>query len=163
MIKATSTITITTETAKCFVVPNSMITANDLYNPETRIPWLEELARINNVKVADMANEPLVELWFTDKESLGSENLCDHGFTAEVNGEECFFVPSITYLPVSFFKDLKEGDKIHFTVPIENPAVGIKASLVMTVELNQRDFRYRRFGDFQDVLGSLLGKMKVSA
>lgn len=112
-----------------FIIPNNTSTISDFYSREA----LE--AHFQNLGIEVGEDDELVQLWFTSKDS---ENWADHGHPTFGN-------QWVSQLPAKLFENLKEGD--HITLSWK----GVKVDLA----LNQRSFRYRRFGAFETVLSTV--------
>lgn len=108
-----------------FVVPNSAWTLNTGYDWER---WAEKCPNLSG-------EEKMVQLWwFNPNDSRGVDNtVCHYGDGHEVISE---------YVPASWISDLKEG---------ESKVLTFNGGKV-TVTANQTSFRYRRFGNFEDVV-----------
>ena len=87
-----------------------------------------------------------IECWVTGGEN--GKNWNDHGLQKEEllnlqfgnKGKSLF--PS--YFPESFFKDKKEDD--HILLQVED------TDIVFDLKLNQKDYRYREYGNFENAL-----------
>lgn len=148
-----------------FVVPNKAMKVEDFFFEEQRERTIREMTEIAemNGKMFDPQDDKLVQLWWV---GMGSENLCDHGAHCEVDGFEYRFRPdNIQRLPKSFFMGLAEGDTFELKIPARfvgyrkdangTETRGTNAIINATVKLNQGDYRYRRFGSFEEVVESV--------
>lgn len=83
-------------------------------------------------------HEGKVQVWFTSDES---ENWTDHSHPRIPNR-----IPN--NLPIELFEGKVEGDTVTFD----------HDDLTIELVLNQSDYRYRRFGQFEEVLESLIAR-----
>lgn len=147
--------------AEAFVIPNHAGAANDyLLFGEEKKKFLDKISQENGCGELDFDNDPCCQLWFCSDE-LDTKNLVDHGaFIKMDNEEEIWIRPAIGVLPAKLFNDRKEGDTVVINIPwypsfiyggrsIENAE---PLSLVIHVKLNQHGYRYRSFGNFEEVL-----------
>ena len=110
-----------------------------------------------------------VQCWITAEEDDAHhkcDNLFDHGVVFK-DADETYVRPSSyhAYIPVWKFIDCKEGDVVTIEVPC---AIGRRqyennAVLRITATLNQRGYRYRHFGDFDEILAKLVEAYKKNA
>jgi hypothetical protein len=136
-----------------FIVPNRAGPADD---SEWGAMWLRdnnETAKkmdlaINGVPVDFKPDDVLVQLWWTGS---GSENWSRHSLPSCLNCTKAdierlkagkYVGNMVEYLPLRLIKDFKEGDT--FTVEANGKKV--------TVICNQKDYRYRDYGNFEEVL-----------
>jgi len=145
---------------EAFIIPNSVNLFKDFYSKERREDKYKKLLELSGA-TCDLDEQYMVQMWYVGEE-LNSDNLVDHGFRIIENGTRySFTMNGFDYLPYYFLKDKKEGDIIKVTFPIklytddesENAA---NWTLEATIKLNQTDYRYRRFGKFEDVLAALI-------
>lgn len=120
----------TAHSFQVFIVPNRAWVLGSGYE------WQELSAELGDVSEL----EKMVQLWwFNPSDSKGRDNTCAHrGDGHEIISE---------YVPASWLADLKEGESKVLSFP--------KGDVAVTA--NQSDFRYRRFGNFEDVLALVLG------
>lgn len=145
-----------------FVIPNDQTTIieNENHTPDKYdkmyLDHLQNRANkigltVNGEKVIFKTNEPIIQVWWTGS---GSTNWADHGLPEELCGsapnateEEClhrdFMVGS---LPYHLIENLKEGETLEVEIN------GKKT----TVAANQLNYRYRRFGKFEEALEKIL-------
>lgn len=142
-----------------FIIPNELGSKLSNHWWENNPPVCEEEWRkFKNRQHKNLVNVPeddyYVQIWcLTPNTENHGSNWNDHyEMVMPENREdpeaegECF--PK--YLPVSLFKDKKEGDSI--TIQTKWGRVELT--------LNQLNYRYRRFGRFEDVLKKLLEHIK---
>lgn len=143
---------------EAFIIPNKATAAEDWLIPSQREKMMargKEIAELSG-KEFDAATDKLVQLWFV---GMGSENLVDHGAMVEDEaGNKYVLTARIEHLPVSLFAGHKEGETIELRLPATCRRQGesIDVILNVNVKLNQHDYRYRRFGAFEDVLQSVV-------
>lgn len=146
--------------ADVFIVPNSPIKAKEKYHDET--DFFKKVNERNNLVFDE--DEDYIQCWLVSNE-LNTENFSDHGGLAmDENGDEIIIYGLKTqYIPSKLFKDKKEGDEIIFIsdgvykeqrTPYNQKSEG-KIELRINLKLNQSDYRYARFGTFEEVLKNL--------
>lgn len=158
----------TTEMIKgnIFIIPNPAIKAAT-EQPKSNFEFWAGLESIwNNIVFSDKIvnsdkkfyEEKWVQVWYCTPNSSNT-NWYDHlidGYT-ELEGWE----PVSQYLPKSLFEGKKEGDVVTFTLPICRKAWRARVDLEARIEYNdikvsltlcQTKYRYRNFGNFEDVL-----------
>jgi hypothetical protein len=146
-----------------FIVPNSSITIEKMLLRKQYEGWLSRLMEVNGLELSN--NECLIDVWMVSNSTTGdtnleSDNLRDHGF--EVDGKRACI--GSAYFPKRLIESKKEGDVIEINLPItypeyqrdENTGKLINCSeddvIAISLKLNQKDYRYRRFGNFEEVL-----------
>ena len=154
-----------------FIVPNRAAKADlDYTMGQNLATKAAEIAAENGFSY-DESVDKFVQMWWTDGKS---DNMQDHGFSIEIGNEEYLFgyERGISYVPINFFKDHKEGEILPLTISLKpvakvnkdigrregytsfeedtNPAPTFQ--ITFNLKLNQLDYRYRRFGRFEDVL-----------
>jgi hypothetical protein len=111
----------------------------------------------------DFKNESWVQVWFATPGSEDSNWYCHtiNGYS-ELKG----WKPISEYLPKSLFEGHKEGDCITINLPVhkwlekdkceligcDGIYVEASATIKVQIQLAQQKYRYRRFGNFEDVL-----------
>ena len=133
-------------TGDMFIIPNDLMIMYNLF--ESSQEEMEELFKLNNVEF--FGNSLIADLWVVIPEM--SDNLACHGIN--INGTEyCCCCNSI---PFDIAKDLKEGETItlnfygwesymdHYTTIFE-----------LELTAKQLEYRYRRFGTWQEVCRAL--------
>lgn len=169
MIKAMPILSLRTTTASAFIVPNTPCKFGEfISNTKDDVIHMANLCWLNNLGPRDLNEEIMIQMWFTDKEGLESENLDDHGFTFEYNGTTVFSRPNLTYLPYSLLKDQKEGDVLHLRVPgygytQDDNHERVNYILDMEVTLSQTAFRYRGHGNFETCLENLISYCNIES
>ena len=132
------------KTANLFVVPNSARTLES--NMPTQMVWDRHNSLCDSLGMPEefrlQSNDAAIEIWAT---GLGSDNWSDHGLPTTICGDRRQLF--VTHLPHRLLKGLKEGDKLNVQI------LGQEVSLIC----NQRNFRYRRFGNFEDALDKAMG------
>lgn len=149
-----------------FIIPNPSIKVAT-EQPKSNFGFWAELESIwNNIVYTDnivnsdkkFYDEEWVQVWYCTPGSSDT-NWYDHlidGYT-ELEGWE----PISQYLPKSLFEGKKEGDVVTFTLPICRKAWRARLDLQSRIEydevkvsltLSQTKYRYRNFGNFEDVL-----------
>lgn len=133
--------------ANVFVVPNSFRSVDDMW--EHQKPFFDEYLALNDIVVEEDEKE-FVEVWMTNDDS---NNIGDHGITLTSNkGNKMNFAPGdvVDFIPLHIINHVHEGDTFTFTMPSRRGVI-IKATLTA----KQLEYRYSRFGKFEDVISRL--------
>ena len=158
--------------ADVFIIPNSSFCYEGSVAQKEGISteFVDCLNRIwyNNTTIEyrknhDFKNESWVQIWFVTPTEEDS-NWCAHTINGyeELNG----WRPISEYLPKFLFEGHKEGDCITINLPIHKWLENDKCKLIgcdgyyleasatikVQLQLAQQKYRYRRFGNFEDVL-----------
>lgn len=167
---------------KMFIVPNlASKFREELLDENHGMHYLvdvQEFAKING-KEFDPSVDRTVELWLTGEESLGSENLVDHGFRVALPDGDILSLPGylireMVHVPYSMIEDVEEGDTISVTFPTKHitiecsklgrwfvvdkcklnndSAKDIDIVLHFNITAAQEEYRYRNFGTFEECL-----------
>ena len=155
--------------ADVFIIPNSVGTLDHFLADSVR-------DRIDNyangiMKAAGLEynnkKEKFVECWFCNNDS---DNFADHGVCVLIDGKEYkIFAGTIDrYLPVSIFEGHVEGDKVKVIIPnvkcvdydgkSKDEEITKVVDLEMILTLNQKSYRYRNYGTFDELLKSLCSR-----
>lgn len=157
----------------CFVIPNAAGYCKqfllDSYK-ERYERYCTDLCAQKGIKF-DPDNDPLVQVWFVSdydgndpidylkEDNLKSNNLEAHGFWVE----DADYSFRYGYLPLPLIKDIKEGDTMDLEFEVEKEMVregkkrkylayGERDRIKLHVTFDQRSYRYRNFGNFEDVV-----------
>lgn len=144
-----------------FIVPNKYSTltveSKRWYNKNERLAKFEKLANLNNLENFDPDITKIVEIWVVVPEM--TENLHDHGIYLD---NEQYRALDHSIVPTELFEGKVEGDVVSIIIPLERCfKVPSEFGLVQTrkqinvkfnLRLAQREYRYRNFGNFEDVL-----------
>lgn len=136
-----------------FIVPNRGTRLSDFKWLESVYKKYSDLLSMNNLDVDEDA--VFFEVWAVDRKVLKSDNLGDHGFVYDDNN----FSMQVRYLPAEIFKNSKEGDTVEMTIPIritEDKTICMKANF----RLAQTEYRYARFGHFEDAFNKVTKNLK---
>lgn len=144
--------------ASLFIIPNSACKLEGFFEfaREDRKADLSKLLEANG-KSFDEETEYFVETWMHSTD-LDCDNMCDHGFRLSIDGKEYWTELPNRDFPKSLLDGHKEGEHIQVIYPLtaypwrSEDDEEIDVNLNIDLELNQRDYRYRRFGNFEDVL-----------
>lgn len=128
-----------------FIVPNALLNLASEFNKRTA-----EYVNAISATSEKPTSEYGVQVWCV---SENSDNVGDHGFG--VDGK--WIRPRINVLPANLFFDKKEGDNIEFRYRDD------ESELTIIMRLNQADYRYARFGKFEDVFEQLHSQAKAKA
>lgn len=145
--------------ADIFVIPNMASLAKDrLFNSEKIVETFRNLAEMNQLQY-DPDNDKLVQLWYTSEDDLATSNLKDHGGHVENEDGTLYTIKlanDLGRLPESFFRGKTEGETINIKIPAwaytRSSDKRMDIILDMTLTLNQHDYRYSNFGNFEDVV-----------
>ena len=157
--------------ADCFIIPNRCGSVNDFLGESTRKEYRKQLAAyaaLNNFEFDD--DTPLIQVWLTAEENLNSENLYRHTNTClDTEGNEyCVILDTPEFLPYTFVVGRKEGDVLDIKMPVavfkkENRLGMLKGEMKaddavaeIKLRLNQKSYRYRSFGTFEETLKQVL-------
>lgn len=136
--------------AEAFVVPNTAGTMRDLWLGSSKEAMMK-LAELNGFEITD--DDSLIEVWVKSDET---DNMTDHG--VDIDGLHVT-VPC-NYLPYKILEGKVEGEVIHVVFPATYRRPGHVKEIHTTVEaditLNQRGYRYRQFGNFEDAVKRVL-------
>lgn len=142
-----------------FIVPNQINSCLD-YSEMSQNRVVEHLMAFNklNGTNVNVVSEPMVQLWFTGETSCDSTDLESHGFS--VNSTRMHLKPWSEMVPVSVLRDKTEGDvvDIKLTAYVNGKSSSQESECTVTLKcrLAQREYRYRREGNFEDCLGMLV-------
>lgn len=155
--------------ADVFVVPNRACLGEQFsdFIKNDRIEGGRRFCKNNNLDF-DPDKDKFIQVWITS-EDLNQDNLGSHGFMIKNNNERLFCSSMyFEYIPENLIRDMKEGDektllyknieletRKHSCLHEKNPKI-FKADLVLTLKANQRNYRYRDFGNFEDAMKSIL-------
>lgn len=149
----------------CFIVPNAATRADQRYSMGIQLAKKAAEIAANNGFEYNEATDKFVQMWWTNSDI--SDNFQDHGFNVHHEGKIYRFGHDIIldYIPETFFRDHKEGDILPITIRLkpnwyttENDKRNIQEddlpefNVTFNLKLNQLDYRYRRFGTFEEVL-----------
>ena len=141
-----------------FIVPNSLNRASAFSCNAGRFRESANAVLVANGFEAE-SDPLLVQIWVVAEESMGCDNLNDHfGRYTDADGNEASYGQVWGYLPASLFKDKKEGDTVSIVVPAGVYGYSKTFSTVLCMTLAQTEYRYRRFGSFEDCFKCLYAK-----
>ena len=139
--------------AEAFIIPNQAGKLKDF--------WFDGAAREAKEMATSVLgeepdeNEDYIQMWYVVKD-LGCDNLCDHNARVEIDGEKYIIRMDSCHLPYSVLRDKNDGDTVDVTFSNGtrkwDDEKGDGIPVTMHVTLNQKDYRYSRFGSIQDVL-----------
>lgn len=145
--------------AKAFIVPNHSGKLEDFLFSSTRKD-IKEIATSVLGKEPDK-DERYVQMWYV-VEDLNCDNLGDHGARVEIDGEKHNIRLASSFLPYSILKGKNDGDVVDvvfrntYNAWINDDADAAGEIVTMHVTLDQKNYRYRNFGSFQEVLKIVL-------
>lgn len=141
--------------AEAFIIPNHSGTIGDfLGNAPRRI---KELAT-NVLGKEPEEDEKYIQMWYTS-DDINCENLTRHYPSVTIDGTRYSICVPEEYLPYSILKNKDDGDVID--VKFINKSryddeEDTDIEVLIHVTLNQKDYRYRRFGSFRETLQKVL-------
>lgn len=149
-----------------FIIPNSAPRLKDYWMESFKAKmqkYMHQICELNGLKF-DETVDRCVETWYTSPE-MECDNIPDHDIHFEYEGEKYQLTfPSGRQLPSPLFKDKKEGDVVEIKVPVyirkyDRPHYkdkmfdeDIETVVTLKLKLAQTEYRYRSFGNFEDVL-----------
>lgn len=123
---------------------------------------------VPNALEVDDLGQLKVQLWGhidASENNAASGNLDDHGVLI-IEGENSFFArPRLSAIPVSVFAGKQEGDTVTFMTEGWEESKGERKECVFIFEdalLQQKGWRYERFGAFHEVLNRLVQNAKAN-
>lgn len=141
-----------------FVIPNRAIISKDEFSirMERRI---KEVCELNNVPFN--AESDLIGYFWIVMSNYGCHNFSDDAIMVKSDGV-CYFIEALNrgYFPLSLFEEKTERDTINIKIPIEisdmdGGKVKDNQYAILTLKLNQRGYRYKYFGRFEEVIDSI--------
>lgn len=144
--------------AEAFIIPNRSGKLEDFVFSSTRKDTKEVAVSVLDREPDE--DERYIQMWYVVKD-LNCENLVDHGASVELDGETYYIGMPTSFLPYSILKGKNDGDTIDVTfrnswdIDLDHEDEET-VKITMHVTLNQKDYRYRNFGSFQEVLKKVL-------
>lgn len=135
--------------ADIFIVPNRYCKISDYDHLNSRKNFFYQVGKLNNVPID--SNTKLIQTWVC---SELSDNFSDHYPHIKYDGKKISVRILSDMVPYEMLKDKKEGDIFKYTYPITTDYEDeeIKGVVELTLKCNQYDYRYRRFGNFEEAL-----------
>ena len=128
---------------------------------------------VPNSLSADEFGQLQVQLWGHTEGGEGmraSQNVEDHGIgILDENGKRIGMAsPKLGFIPVSVFADKREGDKVTFMTHgwVDDIDSDDREEVMFIIEdalLQQKGWRYGRFGEFHTLLKSLVAAAKANS
>ena len=124
---------------------------------------------VPNTLLADELGQYTVQLWgHTDGiegEIFPSQNIDDHGVRVLVEEKVALVSPRLAAMPISVFAGKQEGDKVTFLTSgwidwLEGERKPCNF-VIQDAVLQQKGYRYGRFGSFENVLKRLLMNAEI--
>ena len=151
-------------TANIFIIPNRAPQIDDFFEcvQAEKLDYATRIAELNGFTF-DSKKDYLVETWMVCEE-YDCDNLADHGIHyQDTDGTEYAIGIESAYLPSNLFDGKQEGDVIKVKLPIwystETQFYKIGSTCTTAdfeITLNQGDYRYCRFGTFEEVLKKVM-------
>lgn len=138
--------TINTE---AFIIPNH----SPSYLSTSVLDRLQKIVKNNNLKIYN--DIPVIQIWMVSEE-VGSDNISDHGFCFTDGEKKYRVLPGAIseFIPAEIFIGKKEGESVTINfndIKAYSEDEEVRLDLVFNVKLNQRAYRYRNFGTFEEV------------
>ena len=155
--------------ADMFIVPNGTCTFRSLKENAEKDDFYmrhfnkyKEISELNNSEL-DLSDKP-IQLWFVGEDDFRCENMQDH--TSHITAEDgTKYTFRVTYgaLPSKMI-NIKEGETVDVKFPItltkgynRNEPIPeedetVNATLLLHLTANQLEYRYRRFGKFEETI-----------
>ena len=159
----TNNITVTAN-AECFVIPNRASNCeNYVFGKAHREDNVRAIVEASG-ETFDVTNDQLIQLWITSDE-LHSDNIECHGFHTMIDGEDVYcHLPSYSSCLPKQVLPKAEGVTKRIVIPRctaetsrrwlhDNPEAEEKEfefTLILNLTANQKSYRYRSFGNFED-------------
>lgn len=145
--------------ADMFIVPNGFMKASNNFIFGDRL----NVTMNGILEASDHETEVdpyMMQVWLVAENDLGCENLVDHmGHYWGIDGVKHPFGNIPSYLPANMFVGKKEGDVVTVVYPEGTTQFNKDFRVVMHLKLAQTEYRYRRFGTFEQCFDSLYVRM----
>ena len=141
--------------AEAFIIPNHSGKLEDFTFSSVRKDIKEVATRLLGKEPDE--DERYVQMWYVVKD-LNCDNLSDHGARVEIDGEKHSIRLASCFLPYSILKGKDDGDVVdvvfrnNYNAWFNDDVDSEGEPITMHVTLNQKDYRYRNFGSFQETL-----------
>lgn len=164
--------------SEVFIVPNPPITALQYFDPGREVLNMKHISDLNGVEY-NPDQDLLIQLWWTAEESLGSQNLEDHGCIIDTADGNVVFRPGTIKcgrLPINVCKKIKEGESIAISVPavVWTTSIDEKVKRHLGIDDSwngeavfkfhttgaQSKYRYRHYGTFENCLDKAVESAK---
>lgn len=148
--------------AAVFAIPNKALFIKELgEGDQEKVRKLAESLCAANGATFDPENDILVELWFmADEPCFANMRGYFFNFKDEVDGRIWSGNTTTYWVPMKLVRDKKEGEVFNLKYPInfycEEGGIPREMLLDMTVSVEQTLWRYRHFGNFEEVLNICL-------
>lgn len=136
---------------KSFIIPNSITRLDGFFHDKTR-DRLKKMTEAAGFEVTDSTK--FIQIWSVAscKDNIADSVWSIHGYN---------FFTRIEQLPAELFAGKVEGDKVEFLYKdlVTDKRTGNRVEVQINFEmtLDQLDYRYRRFGRFEEVFKMLGG------
>lgn len=157
ILKKSENVVVIEGSVDVFIVPNHATTYSKKveYAPHSAERLIEVFGELD-------PNDQLVQVWMVGKNDFVCDNMQDHCPHIQLDGEDWMLSNLPSYIPEKVLRGKTEGERIAVTYPAvklwrNNAEVREEKKAILTLDcsLNQKDYRYRRFGNFEDVLESV--------
>ena len=150
--------------ASCFIIPNhSGVCTDFLFSADRYTEEMRKYAELNGFEL-DPEKTKLIQVWWHSHEGFATDNMYRHSCSVvDSDGNEYRWgIDTPEYMTYDMLKDHKEGEVITIKVPIwigdkdTRRREAKEAIAELELELNQLDYRYCRFGRFEEALKYVL-------
>ena len=130
--------------ADMFIIPNS----TNVISNERILSFQKgmiDLCKLNGL--TEDLEEKMVQVWLTNDKS---DNINDHGI--KIDGKQ--YYPSCSNIPYTLIKNVKEGETatVKFFGYDHSGEKAVKVVFEIQLTAKQLDYRYKRFGSFEETL-----------
>lgn len=150
-------------TGDVFVIPNCAVTTKKCEGNPRRERYQKEMESLLAASgVASPFGEEIVmfESWIVLEDDLDTDNLADHpGHFIGTDGKEHSTGHILNYLPAALFEGKVEGDVVDIKIPIGLFKFNPDFSVILHLTLDQKNYRYRSFGNFENALDHAAGRL----
>ena len=144
--------------ADLFIIPNAPVSVDDPVLKDSTLfqetkEVMNEICDMNSIdRLTD--NDKLIQVWFSAKEDFKCGNLCDHYGYIDDDEAEWDFRLQEQYLPARLLRNHLEGNVVMINLPvyIRNGSDRQKVRMELSTTLSQSKYRYKNFGNFEDVM-----------
>lgn len=145
--------------ADVFIIPNSAVLTSECgYWADKRKRQMQQIL----TETTGESEEDIVVLqtWVVAEETLESENLGNHGGSFIAEDRKKHYIPSGRigeHFPAKLFEGHTEGEVVDIKIPKGYDEFNQNFDIVLSLRLAQKEYRYRGFGNFEDVFRQVAG------
>jgi hypothetical protein len=133
-----------------FIVPNGAVTIPDFFSDSDRAKIINIV--VNNKVDYNVLTDKVIEFWHVSEHD---DDVTSHYLTFNTNdGREVVMQhPGIKYIPAKLFVGKHEGEN--------HKKAKLKMEVIFSMCLRQYDYRYRRFGTFEQCFNKLVPELSI--